>query len=865
MGILARRLVGQGCPTYFPKSVVLFKLSYLSLRKPIVSQQSEETFDMGSTGGDSGFGVAGILGIAWRRKSLIILGGVVGLIIGALYYSRQPAVYQSSASVLIIKKQQDAMPAQGVDAGSKFMEDYLMTHLIILKSPAIADLALKKGQLGKLKSLAGVGDPQAVIMGSLTVSRDTQGTSGSTSILNLSYKGPIPEDCAVILAAVVESYKDFLDKTYRNVNEDTVSLIEKAKDILHNDMSKDLVKLEAIRKDNPLMVIDEKGNNPQQQRLSELDQKRFELQMKVAEMETRLTAIKEMIGRGEDPAPYIQLALKTDSGNGGKGETSSGSNVLWDLSLKEQELLEFYGAEHPEVKILRKRIGWIQNLQNNMKAKVAEASKEGANQEQTTSAEAVKSAIRQIEGEIASLNLSEKVLSDLLNQEKKTWNEIGGAIGEQQELLKKIDHERQLYEETLKRIREMDLVKDFGGYDSKVLSGPAPGLQIEPRATPIFLMALMGGLLGGFGLAWVAEMADKSFRTPEEIRRRLGLPIIGHVAFLTPDEATIQEAAEENCPLDVSLCTYYKPRSVQAEAFRGLRTSLYFSTSDKPHKVLQVTSPNKGDGKSTVAANLAISIAQSGKTVLLIDADFRRPRQHKLFGMAGETGMSTVLLGEAELKEAIQPTRISQLSILPCGPRPNNPAELLTSQGFQELLAAVRDQYEFVIVDTPPVLVVSDPSVVAPRVDGVLLTIRVSKNGRPDAERAKEMLVTLGANIVGVIVNGIGGQKNYGYNQYYNYRYGYNYQYNYSYYKDADGYYEDTEGEENTSTPEQMEGEEDLDPDADQVAPARTVEARSRDGGIPSQESVSQRHRSSKRVRIPPKGGIWHWLRGWWG
>jgi capsular exopolysaccharide synthesis family protein len=203
---------------------------------------------------------------------------------------------------------------------------------------------------------------------------------------------------------------------------------------------------------------------------------------------------------------------------------------------------------------------------------------------------------------------------------------------------------------------------------------------------------------------------------------------------------------------------------------------LYFSAHGEVPKVIQVTSPDAGDGKTTLAANLAVSIAQSGKRIILIDADFRKPRQHKLFHVSSEVGLASVIAEQAELKEAIQPTAVENLDLLPCGPRPQNPAELLTSPRFKELLDAISEEYAWVLIDTPPLLAVSDPSVVAARVDGVLLVIRAAKNGRPNAERAREILYTLGANVVGVIVNGAardGRAGGYGYHygpyQYYDY------------------------------------------------------------------------------------------------
>jgi capsular exopolysaccharide synthesis family protein len=329
-----------------------------------------------------------------------------------------------------------------------------------------------------------------------------------------------------------------------------------------------------------------------------------------------------------------------------------------------------------------------------------------------------------------------------------------------------------------------------GGYEAKLIHPPGLGRKIAPNPLQVFPLSAILGLAAGVGLAYLAELSDKSFRTPAEIRRRLGLPVIGHIPFFDADDAASKQAAS-GTPADVDpmVIAHYQSNSIAAEAYRGVRTALYFNSQGVGHQVIQVTSPNVSDGKSTLAANLAVSIAQSGKRTILIDGDCRKPKVHKFFNVSSETGLASVIAGTTDLDAAVKQSAVPNLSILPCGPRPVNPAELLTSPRFKELLDLIRSRYEFVIVDTPPLLVVTDPCVVAPRVDGVVLTIRVTKNGRPYAERAKEILASLGANVIGVVVNGFGGQAGgrYGYEHYhYGYGYGYGYTYSYSY-----GYTED--------------------------------------------------------------------------
>jgi polysaccharide biosynthesis transport protein len=219
--------------------------------------------------------------------------------------------------------------------------------------------------------------------------------------------------------------------------------------------------------------------------------------------------------------------------------------------------------------------------------------------------------------------------------------------------------------------------------------------------------------------------------------------------------------------LDSSIVTVHKPRSSLAEAFRGIRTALFFSNQRGTVKVIQVTSPIPGDGKSTIAANLAVSIAQSGRRVCIIDCDFRRPRVAKIFGLKEDAGLVQVIGGKAVLADVIQQSCVENLSAITCGRRPGNPSELLSSEMFTTTMAELREMFDYIIVDTPPILVVSDPANVASYMDGVVLTVRLRRNLKPIATRASQMLHSINANTIGVVVNGIGASADgYGYGGY---------------------------------------------------------------------------------------------------
>lgn len=202
------------------------------------------------------------------------------------------------------------------------------------------------------------------------------------------------------------------------------------------------------------------------------------------------------------------------------------------------------------------------------------------------------------------------------------------------------------------------------------------------------------------------------------------------------------------------LITLTDPRSPVSEAYRTLRTNLEFFSLDEPLRTLVVTSPGAEEGKSTVLANLAVTLAQGGKRVILVDCDLRRPMQHALFGLDNATGLTTMMLNEvAQSDPPLRPTPIDGLQVLPAGPTPPNPAELLGSRRMKESMAALLNQADVVLFDAPPVLAVTDALVLAVQTDGVLLVVKAGGTRREHVQQAKERLERVNARIVGAVLN----------------------------------------------------------------------------------------------------------------
>ncbi len=273
----------------------------------------------------------------------------------------------------------------------------------------------------------------------------------------------------------------------------------------------------------------------------------------------------------------------------------------------------------------------------------------------------------------------------------------------------------------------------------------------EPRVVLYSLAAAVFSLFLGLGLSLLIELVDTRLRTPTQVVRQVGVPMLAHVPDLTEDE---QLSLETN----LALVSHTAPHSLLAESFRQLRTHLLFA-SDRPIRSLLVTSPNPGDGKSTVAANLAITMARTGERVLLIEANFRRPVLSRVFDVPDAIGLSNVLVGLNSISEAVQATAIENLDVLMGGPPPPSPAGLVGCETMRQLIDEEVQAYDRVIVDGAPMLVVADNHLVTPMLDGVIMVLQAGQNTRGVAQRAVQQVLTLHGTIFGAVLNRVRATK----------------------------------------------------------------------------------------------------------
>jgi len=739
-----------------------------------------------------------LLAMAWRRKWIAVSMTILALGLGYLYFLKATPVYKSSAQILLIKKTAD-LPVAGTE-GQVNYEDELSTHMILICSPLIVGEAVAKHDLASLPSLRGHGDATQAIIGGLKATRAGGRDASDPNVFELAYEGLDPGDCAKIVTAVFESYQDFLGETYQDFSQETIRLITKAKDELHKQLTEKETTYREFRQESPLLWKGEAGANVHEARLAEVEAARSAVLVENSGIKAKIAAIDAAIQKGGNREALLLLIAaddSTESPASSRSPRGAFEQQMFATLLEEQMLLEDYGPDHPKVKAIQKKMQLIREHLGTMPLP------EGAEDEPTDFLAVYLESLRQ-QLDVGQQRLHE--YDQLFEQEREAAKAMASFQVSDETFRNEIARTQQLFDGIVKRLEEMNLIEDYGGVSAQLISPPSMGALVKPKMPIVLSVAGVLGLFIGFGLGYLVELADMRFRSPDDIQRQLGLPLVGHIPVIEAGQRKASRADKksgDHAPSPL-LCTYHRPKSRQAEAYRAVRTAVYYS--GQGHKLIQITSPSLGDGKTTLATNLAVAIANSGKNVLLVDADFRRPRIHKYFALDNETGFSSLIAEDKEIPDVVQETVVPNLWALTCGPRPQNAADVLTSPRLPQLFDVLKEKYDFVIVDSPPLLAVTDASVIAPQADAVLMVVRLTKHARHAAVRATEMLDSLGARVLGVVINGIGKQHRgygreyryggYGYGGYrYGYRYGYASAYSpgYGYYggNGRDGYYED--------------------------------------------------------------------------
>ena len=381
---------------------------------------------------------------------------------------------------------------------------------------------------------------------------------------------------------------------------------------------------------------------------------------------------------------------------------------------------------------------------------------------------------------------------EAVSKEERMKNELQGSLNEvqssgntaiyAQSLQSDITNKRTLLNSLDQRLNESMATARLKGYATSNIKIIDPALvppgPLPKNTTRNLILALMLGIFLGAGIAFLAEYLDNTIRDPEEIEKILDIPSLGIIPFVSSNGmgkkaayrsgygnyAYGNEGMDEDIPLDetrdVELINHLFPNLAIAEDYRTVRTSILFSHAGKPPKIITFTSSFPQEGKSSTISNLAVAFSQLGKKVLLIDADLRRPRLHKIFKASNIRGLSNYLTGKIMVEEAVQMTAIRNLWIIPSGPNPPNPAELLDSDSMKELAAWASEKYDIVLIDSPPALAVIDPLVLSQVSDSTVIVVRPGKTSKKALIKTVAEIRKSSAQIIGIIYNEVKAKSN---------------------------------------------------------------------------------------------------------
>jgi polysaccharide biosynthesis transport protein len=684
------------------------------------------------------------LAVLHKRRALILTSLGVSLLAAVLYnYTTRP-LYRASAQILIDRVAPRILPTKDmVDQG---IQDY-QTEYELLRGRTLAERVVERLDLQKNRELATgplmspwerfqrrfLGKPAVPIVDSdglplspaaaAVRSRLTVEPLPGGRLVNLRFSAYDPQVAADLANALSELYIEHARMLrYNSSSEATGWLAEQLKDQKKKveDAEKALLVYE---ENNGLVGLREGGS----------DDPNAALESSVLTARTERIAKEAQLGQVRTLPPSQLASVPAIATNPGVQEARRRVN---ELSGDYTRLGETLGDRHPDMVHLRGELNAAHDkLQNEVRA-----------------------ALRILEGEAQAARAKESNLVANLERTRLQDVEVSRKAIEWNALKREVESNKQIFQSLLSRSKETGLESELKTTGVKIVErAEVPRSPASPNRPRNYRLAFLVGLAMGIGLALLFEHADNTVKTPEDLKQ-LGLPFLGMVPNVEarPGAPAVRSPALKH------------PEGAVAEAYRVLRTNLLFSTAADGSRALLVTSPNPGEGKTTTAANLAGSLAQNGAKVLVVDADLRRPTLHQHFGIQRAPGLSDLIVGKYQPSDVVQGSRIRGVHVIPCGYVPPNPAELLGSPTMREIVKALKTRYDWVIIDTPPILAMADTPVLCPHVDGVVLVVAAEMSGRPALQRALDQITSAGGKLMGVVLNKVDLRRNsYYYSQYY--------------------------------------------------------------------------------------------------
>ena len=662
----------------------------------------------------------------WNRRWLVLLIITAGGLAFGLYGKTRAKIYTRSCQIVV-----EPASAKVIGEGMN-MESYLNTQAELLNNSreihidAVGILRERQAKgLITLHSIGTGGDDLVAIREGISAT-----PARNEDIITVSFNSPYSDEAAYILSAVAEAYEKFTSIDNHKSSNDNYASIRSDKEKWEKEMHQQHEKIATLEGEildlqtaegvstvdaKHLLILADQLNSA---RLRSLDSKNaFERLAKTTIIDSE--KLDDLIRTGVYNGQRILV------GN----DEAQIKTELYTAQQKLNDLKERYLPNHPAVQAAQMKVDdrsaayvlflnreWV--AANSLSKQLEVTYSEEKNQASRMA--------REVRAKLAARQAQINDVKESLDQNKK----LTGLLRTRMEEITALDHQ--------------------GAVRIHLISDPdprGPADRIRPNTNMLVLEGLIFGLILGLTMAFV----DQRLRSISEVVAATSLPVLGVIPHMS--RSLSQQTRGRKVHLD--------PMSDVAEAFRGVRTAVHFGPKAK---TVLVTSAERGEGKSTLAANLAIALSEAGQRVLIVDADLREPTQHKIFSALNDNGVSSVVAGRTFAEHAIQNTGIRNLELMPCGPIPFNPSETINNQMFADLLTNLGNKYDFVIVDSPPVMLVTDARILGAMCDLTIMVVRAERSHRRSAADARDGLMGFGANLLGIVVNdGPRSRNRYGY------------------------------------------------------------------------------------------------------
>lgn len=680
---------------------------------------------------DAGFQLKELWDIVVKRRWVVATFFGVLVLVVLLGTLREQRIFKATATVAILPdtpKVVSFQEVQDLGASNYFLyQDYYNTQNKILKSYTIAGLVIDRLGLTMLdrKGRTVPMDP-SVFVENLDVEPVKE-----SQLVKVSYLDPDPKLATQVANTVAQVYIE------ENLNQ-RVEVTKQAVDFLSQrltELKDQIVRSESevlkFKSANDIVGWDEK-HNLVLQKLIDLNAAYSKSHTERIELEARAQKLKSLLAAGADREsvmPVLESQLIQQL-----------KERLVELERERSELAARYKNDHPKMQRINEQIDFITKRVDGEVYKVLAA----------------------VQHEYQLKRAEERSLGRELDLAKGQALALNQKLISHSALQQEADKNQQLYDVLLQRLKETDITSNLRSNNLRIVdTATFPKLPVKPNVPVNLALALLLGLVGGIGLAFFFEYLDNTIKTQDDVDRYLHWPLLGVVPAIGADDAGVNR----------DLFAHNFPKSTVAESLRSVRTSIDFIAATRALPTLMVTSATPLEGKSTTSCNLGVTLAQTGQRVVLIDTDLRRSRLHKTFGVPNERGFSNLLLGASDLASIALQTQVPNLWVIPSGPLPPNPSELLGSRRMDEIIALLQARFDRVIFDTPPVMPVTDAIVLGRKVAGTVFVIKAGKVARDIATEARRRLADVNLEVLGVVLNAVDASMG-GYGYQYTYYYG---------------------------------------------------------------------------------------------